>query len=269
MAGRLGSAEEDGGMVEQGAFGCPDALQLVHEAGHARAKHFVPVTQGDDVGVVRAPVAAPLVVDVMGTALLSSGLVGPDLVVVVVRARFSAETLGGDSRHVGLKGQDDQVGHQLDVFLETVFGLPFQPHLGFIEFGAPVFQDLLFLNEAFLDLAHRVQVLVDPLLIDASQLALDVLHVAHGGIENTAVEGQPLLLLLDLRPVRGRKESLENLAVVSRRGNVHPEGIAGKRGHPHPARPGQTRGSSGRSVRDASRPPGQPKWYWSWCPGSG
>ena len=35
VAGRLGAAKEDCGMVEQGAVGCPDFLELVHEAGHA------------------------------------------------------------------------------------------------------------------------------------------------------------------------------------------------------------------------------------------
>ena len=91
MTGSLSSAEEDGGMVEQGAVGCPNLLQLVNEAGHAGAKHFVPATQGDDVGVVRSAVAAPFVVDVMGAAKLGSGFVGPDLVVVVVWASFSAK----------------------------------------------------------------------------------------------------------------------------------------------------------------------------------
>ena len=44
VAGRLGAAEEDCGMVEQGAVGCLNFLELVHEAGHAGAKHFIPVT---------------------------------------------------------------------------------------------------------------------------------------------------------------------------------------------------------------------------------
>ena len=239
VAGRLGAAEEDCGVIEQRAVGCSDFLELVHEAGHAGAKHFVPVTQGDDVGVVGAPISTPFVVDVMSTALLGSGFLGPDLVVVIVRTRFPAQTLGGDTGHIGLKGQNDQVGHQLNVFLKTVLGSPFEANLGFVELGASVFQDRLLLEKAFLDVTHRVKVLVDTFLVDASELALDVLYVAHGGIEDTPIEGQALLLLSDFSPVGGRKEALEDLTVVGRRRNVHPKRIARKRGHSHPARPGK------------------------------
>ena len=70
-------------------------------------------------------------------------------------------------------------------------------------------------------------------------LALDALYVAHGGIEDTPIEGQALLLLSDFSPVGGRKEALEDLTVVGRRRNVHPKRIARKRGHSHPARPGK------------------------------
>ena len=128
------------------------------------------------------------------------------------------------------------------MLLEAVFDLTFQANLRFVELRPPIPQDGLFLNKPFFDVAHRVQVLVDPLLVNTPKLALDILHIAGGRIENTAIERQAGLLLLDLRPVRGRKQVLKNTPIISRRRDVHPECITRKRCGAHTVLPRQHQG---------------------------
>ena len=62
--------------------------------------------------------------------------------------------------------------------------------------------------------------------------------IAHGGIEDTPIEGQrPASFGISARSAGGKR--LEDLTVVGRRRNVHPKRITRKRGHFHPARPGK------------------------------
>ena len=143
-------------MVEQGSFGCLDIFKLVHETCHTCTEHFIPEGKGKDIWIVGAPVTTPLVMNIMSAAKPSPCLIGPDFVVIVIWSGFSAETLGGNPRHVGLKSQHDQVGHQLNVFLKTVLGLSFETNLGFIEFRSTLLQDALFLDQPFLYVTNRM-----------------------------------------------------------------------------------------------------------------
>ena len=96
--------------------------------------------------------------------------------------------------------------------------------------------------ESLLHVAHGVKVLVEAFLVDAAELALDVLDVPGGGVEDAAIERQSSLGLLDFRPVGRRKETLENAAIVGGCWNVHPERVPGERRGAHSIRPGKDEG---------------------------
>ncbi len=128
------------------------------------------------------------------------------------------------------------------MLLEAVFDLTLEADLRFVELRPPIFQDGLFLKKTFFNVTHRVQVLVDPLLVDTPELALDILHIAGGRIEDTAVERQAGLLLFELRAVCRRKQVLKNTPVIGRRRDVHPECIARKCRGAHTVLPRQDQG---------------------------
>ncbi len=242
VAGNLGTAEEDDGVVEEGSIGGFDGLQLVHETGDAGTQHFIAMGQGDDVGIRLPAIPAALVVDVMRAPRRRPGLAGPVLVLVVVRPGFAAQALGRDPRHVGLEGEHDQVGHQLDVLPHAVADFALEANLGGIEIGPPMAEDLLLLYQPLLDVADRVEIVVDPLLIDPSQLSLQVADIFHRRVENAPIVCQSGLRLLDLGGVGGREQILEHAAIVVGRRNVDALGVPGESGGAHAARPRQHQG---------------------------
>ena len=127
-------------------------------------------------------------VEVVGAADLAAGFGGPIFVLVVVGAAFAAEALGDDAGHVGLEGEGDEVHHELEVLLEAVLTLGFEADGLLVEFRAALVEDGVAVVEAFLDVADRVEVLVEALLVDVAERAFHVADAAGGGVEDGAVK---------------------------------------------------------------------------------
>ena len=160
----------------------------------------------------------------------SAGILGPHLVVVVVRAAFTSKAVGHHAGHVGLEGKRDEVHHQLDVFLHAVLHGRLKAHTFLVKLRSTFIDDTYTGLHALFHLADGGEVLLHALTVGLAKLALETLDVAYGGVEHAAIERNAGLGFLNLCLVGRRKEAAKHCSVIGGSRDVRPHGVTGERG---------------------------------------
>lgn len=121
-------------------------------------KKAVPFSNQAGVGIVSSAVARSLVVVIVGAPGGASGLAGPFGIFVVMGPGLSAETMGHDAGHAGLKGQGDEIHHQPEVILHAVLARGEQPDLLLVKDRAASLQNGFPIIKPLFHLPDRLQV---------------------------------------------------------------------------------------------------------------
>ena len=173
-AAHHGGAEEEHGVVEEGAFAFLDGVEAGGDVGELADEELVDLEPVCGVGVGEEVVDHVIHAEVREA----------ERAVVVV------EFERGDAGGVGLEAEDEDIGHEAhvfgDVLGDAVGGAGF---VWFCQSRAPAleFAALAGVFEALFDIADGVEVFVELVLIVAAEVAAEGRGVVEDGIEDAAV----------------------------------------------------------------------------------
>ncbi len=152
MGSDLGAAEENDGMVEECTVFRLNGFEFVHESGKNANEHFIAVVDDLCIGIVDGVGLTAFVVEVVCAAESAACFFSPDLVFLVVGSAFAAEAMCDDACHVGLEGKGDEVDHEFEMFLHTVFALRLGADGGFVELWTTAIEDRFLVVKTFFDI---------------------------------------------------------------------------------------------------------------------
>jgi hypothetical protein len=161
MAGQHAGAEHEHRVVQRRTFALLNGVQSPGDVGHLFQEELI-----DFQPVVRIGVGQQVVDHVIDAQMRET-----QRAVVVVQLQ------GADASGIGLKGQDQDVAHQSHVFDDVLrVSVLRSRHVGTGQRRAPALQlaSLAGLVQPLFEFAHGIQILVQPLLIGAADVAAEV-----------------------------------------------------------------------------------------------